>query len=151
MASLLGLLLGLLRETFVVGLFSWSPRIFVVRLCVFCSVAVASLYFGAALLHSVSPDSSYELGESVAIAAFSGLLIVGTLLGGGAIARAESVDEKQGRFRLIGLTTFLLVAVPGSVAGSLFMVLVPLAFIPSAIVLTVIVISGRCGVSSRQT
>lgn len=143
--------LHLFREAFVVELFTWSPRVLIVRLCVFCCIAVASLYFAAAVLHSVSPGSPYELSESVAIAAFVGVLILGTLLGGGAIARAESIDEKPVRMRLIGLAIFLVAAVPGSLTGALFMVLVPLAFIPAAIVLTIIVISGRRGVSARQT
>lgn len=137
------------REAFVVDLFTWRPRVLIVRLCVFCSVAVASVYLLAALAYSVSPNSPYDFSESVGIAAFTAALIAGVLLGGAVIARAESVVENQARIRLIGLSIFLVTAIAGSLAGLLFMVLVPLVFIPSVIVLTFIVISGRYNVSTR--
>ena len=140
--------LRLFREAFVIGLFTWSPRILIIRLCVFCSTAVASLYLAAAVAHSVLPGSPYDLRGSAAIAAFVGGLIVGVLLGGGAIAKAESANEHQWRTRLIGLSIFLVAAVLGSIAGSLFMVLLPLVLVPSAIVLTIIVASGRRGVTT---
>ena len=130
-------------EVFMADLSVARPRVLIVWLCVYCSVAVASLYLVAAVAHSVLPGSPYDLSVSATVAAFVGALILGSLLGGRAIAKAESADENRGRLRLIGMTTFLVTAVLGSLAGALFMVLLPLVLIPSAIVLTIIVISGR--------
>lgn len=141
------LLLRIFRETFVVGLFSWRPRVLIARLCVLSSASVATLYFAAGVAYAVLPGSPYDLNESVAIAVFAGTLAVGALVGGGAIVRAESADEGRGRFGLAGLAIFLVTLAFGSLAGMLFMVLVPLVFIPSAIVLTIIVVSGRRSIS----
>ena len=113
-----------------------------------CSIAVSSLYLVVIVASDVSSAAPFDPWQTIPVVTFVALMIMGALLGGGAVTWAESSVDEHTSTRRIGLALFL-VATIGSIVGSVVMVLPPLVFIPAAIVLTIIVARRQFGGSVR--
>ena len=113
-----------------------------------CSIAVGSLYLAGILASDVSSAAPFDPWQTIPAVTFVALMIMGALLGGGAVTWAESSVDEYTWTRRIGLALFL-VATIASIVGSVVMVLPPLVFIPAAIVLTIIVARRQFGGSVR--
>ena len=111
-----------------------------------CSIAVGGLYLVVIVASAVSSAAPFDPWETIPFVAFVALIIMGALLGGGAVTWAESSVDEHMWTRRIGLALFLVVTMIASILGAAVMVLPPLVFIPAAIVLVVIVL--RRGVAS---
>ena len=109
-----------------------------------CSIAVSGLYLAAIVASAVSSAAPFDPWETIPFITFVALIIMGALLGGGAVTWAESSVDEHTWTRRIGLALFL-VATIASILGAVVMVLLPLVFIPAAIVLVVIVARRQFG------
>ena len=103
-----------------------------------CSIAVSSLYLVVIVASDVSSAAPFDPWQTIPVVTFVALMIMGALLGGGAVTWAESSIDEYAWTRRIGLALFLVAAI-ASLLGAFVMVLPPLVFIPAAIVLTIIV------------
>ena len=113
-----------------------------------CSIAVGGLYLVVIVASAVSSAAPFDPWETIPAVTFVAFMIMGALLGGGAVTWAESSVDEHTSTRRIGLALFLLATI-GSIGGSVVMVLPPLVFIPAAIVLTIIVARRQFGGSVR--
>ena len=105
---------------------------------------MGGLYLVVIVASAVSSAAPFDPWVTIPAVTFVALMIMGALLGGGAVTWAESAVDEHAWTRRIGLALFL-VATIASILGAVVMVLPPLVFIPAAIVLVVIVARRQFG------
>ena len=114
-----------------------------------CSIAVGGLYLVAIVASAVSSSAPFDPWQTIPLVAFVAFIIMGALLGGGAVTWSELSSQRHIWTPRIALALFLVVTMIAVPTGILFMVLIPPVFVLTAVVLSVIVARRQFGASMR--